>query len=212
MLSSSSSLSAAFRAITFTSPGADPVLIRALKPADLNEVLLYVVYDSLANTADKWKTPTNSKRAIFHALRTTYSFEGRKYLGLWAGLKALQQYEKKYRQLFQDTGLLYSSFNDMSAIYNQAAKHIHPALYGESIPTVGKSVEAFHEFNGIIIMGPVNCLPFRISEAIVKPMYLQNGKPLLIFETDGTSISPAFLRQVDVHISQVLRDFVSKNS
>ena len=59
-------------------------------------------------------------------------------------------------------------------------------------------------YNGIIVIGPFNCLPYRISEAILKPLSLQRGTPILTYESDGYAVSPSFLRQVDVHIQQVL--------
>jgi len=80
-----------------------------------------------------------------------------------------------------------------------------PAIYGEVIPTVGKGLEAANEgYDGIIVIGPFNCLPYRISEAILKPLSLQRGTPILTYESDGYAVSPSFLRQVDVHIQQVL--------
>jgi len=57
---------------------------------------------------------------------------------------------------------------------------------------------------GIILIGPFNCLPFRISEAILKPLSIQQGMPLLTYETDACAVAPAVLRQGDVHIQQVL--------
>ena len=59
-------------------------------------------------------------------------------------------------------------------------------------------------YDGIILIGPFNCLPFRISEAILKPLSIQQGMPLLTYETDACTVAPAVLRQVDVHIQQVL--------
>ena len=59
-------------------------------------------------------------------------------------------------------------------------------------------------YDGIIVIGPFNCLPFRISEAILKPLSIQHGMPILTYESDGYAVSPSFLRQVDVHIQQVL--------
>ena len=58
------------------------------------------------------------------------------------------------------------------------------------------------------VVGPFNCLPFRIAEAILKPMSIQQGMPLLTYESDGYPVSPSFLRQVDVHIQQVLEHAV----
>ena len=93
----------------------------------------------------------------------------------------------------------------MQGLFQCASQHISPAIVGEAIPTVGKGVAADHEgYHGIIMIGPFNCLPFRISEAILKPYSIQENIPLLVYESDGFSVSPAFLRQVEVHIQQVL--------
>ena len=52
------------------------------------------------------------------------------------------------------------------------------SLYGETIPTIGKGLDADSEgYDGIIVIGPFNCLPYRISEAILKPLSLQRGTP-----------------------------------
>jgi len=49
-------------------------------------------------------------------------------------------------------------------------------------------------FDGIILIGPFNCLPFRISEVILKPLSLQRGMPLLAYGSDGYAVAPSFLR------------------
>ena len=36
---------------------------------------------------------------------------------------------------------------------------------------------------------------------------MQQGMPLLTYETDGCAVAPAVLRQVDVHIQQVLEHY-----
>ena len=78
-------------------------------------------------------------------------------------------------------------------------------LYGEIIPTLGKGLEAASEgYDGIILLGPFNCLQYRISEAILKPCSIKQGTPILTYESDGYAVSPSVLRQVDVHIQQVL--------
>ena len=55
-----------------------------------------------------------------------------------------------------------------------------------------------------IVIGPFNCLPLKIAEAIFKRLAMQERMPILTCERDGFSVSPAFLRQVEVHIRQVL--------
>jgi hypothetical protein len=95
--------------------------------------------------------------------------------------------------------------HDIANLFRRASQHISPTVGGEAIPTVGKGVAAEEEgYDGIIAVGPFKCLPFRISEAILKPYGWASGIPVLTYESDGFSIHPAFLRQVDVHIQQVL--------
>jgi predicted nucleotide-binding protein (sugar kinase/HSP70/actin superfamily) len=95
--------------------------------------------------------------------------------------------------------------NAIASIFAKGAEHVSPAIFGEIIPTLGRGIEAAREgYDGIIVIGPFNCLPFRISEAILKPLSIQRGMPILTYESDGYSVSPSFLRQVDVHIQQVL--------
>lgn len=87
----------------------------------------------------------------------------------------------------------------------KSEQHISPQLFGEAVPTVGRGLNAEYEgYDGIILSGPFNCLPFRISEAILKPLCIQHSMPLLSYETDGCAVAPAVLRQVDVHIQRVL--------
>ena len=93
----------------------------------------------------------------------------------------------------------------MSSTIDRAAEHVSPTIYGELLPIVGKGLEAAREgYDGIIVIGPFNCLPYRISEAILKPLSIQQGMPILTYESDGYAVSPSVLRQVEVHIEQVL--------
>ena len=104
-----------------------------------------------------------------------------------------------------ETGLLVGQPADVSLLVDEASKHISPAIFGEVIPTVGKVLEAEQEgYDGVLLIGPFNCLPFRISESILKPVCQEEGLPILTYESDGYAVSPSFHRQVEVHIQQVL--------
>jgi predicted nucleotide-binding protein (sugar kinase/HSP70/actin superfamily) len=90
-------------------------------------------------------------------------------------------------------------------MFEKSSEHVSPQIFGEITPTVGRSLNAEYEgYDGIILIGPFNCLPFRVSEAILRPLSIQQGMPLLTYETDACAVTPAVLRQVDVHIQQVL--------
>jgi predicted nucleotide-binding protein (sugar kinase/HSP70/actin superfamily) len=175
-----------------------------LKPVDLSDLLFYGAYHDIAQAAGRWGLKPGSL-ALAKACTRMFQADGQGYLRDWAGYQAERWHEQRFRALFLKTGLLVSGPNDASVLFTQATQHVSPTLYGETIPTIGKGLDAASEgYDGIIVIGPFNCLPYRISEAILKPLSLQRGTPILTYESDGYAVAPSFLRQVDVHIQQVL--------
>ncbi|NIO83579.1 MAG: hypothetical protein GTN53_23730 [Candidatus Aminicenantes bacterium] len=143
--------------------------------------------------------------AMAKACTRIFRPDGKQYLEQWLNYQAVGKSEDYYRGLFQKTGLLITGLNDIASLYSKASEHISPTIYGETIPTVGKGLEAASEgYDGIILIGPFNCLPYRISEALLKPLCIKQGMPILTYESDGYAVSPSVLRQVEVHIQQVL--------
>ena len=182
-----------------------------LVPVGLNELILYSIYSDMADVARGWNLPPDSARAIAQACARFFQPEGKDYLANWARYRWVKFHDRHYRELFGRTGLLLGGQHDIARLYEQASRHLSPTIVGEAIPTVGKGVGAEQEgYDGIIAIGPFNCLPFRISEAILKPYGLQKGMPVLTYESDGFSVRPAFLRQVDVHVQQVLANRLAR--
>jgi predicted CoA-substrate-specific enzyme activase len=175
-----------------------------LKPVDLTDLFMYVAYDGMRQTADDWGMRPGGL-ALAKACTRIFDSDGQQYLQQWWTYQSGRKTEEYFRGLFAKTGLLISRPNDVAALFEKSEEHISPEIFGEITPTVGKGLHAEHEgYDGIILIGPFNCLPFRISEAILKPLSLQRSMPLLTYETDGYAVAPAVLRQVDVHIQQVL--------
>lgn len=175
-----------------------------LKPVELSDLILYDSYDGMAGAARAWGMKPGSMAAA-KACSRIFQPDGKEYLGQWLGYQSKRWTESYYRKLFQKSGLLVAGPNDAGALYEKAAEHVSTEIFGEAIPTVGKGLHADGEgYDGIIVIGPFNCLPFRISEAILKPVCIRNGMPILTYESDGYAVAPAFLRQVEVHIQQVL--------
>jgi predicted CoA-substrate-specific enzyme activase len=175
-----------------------------LKPVDLTDFFLYGTYDGAADAASSWGMKPGSL-AFAKACTRIFQPDGKQYLQQWLSYQAERKVEQYYRGLFRRTGLLVTGGNDISSLFETASEHVSPTIYGEIIPAVGKGLEADHEgYDGIILLGPFNCLPYRISEAILKPLSIQRGMPILTFESDGYAVAPSFLRQVEVHIQQVL--------
>jgi predicted nucleotide-binding protein (sugar kinase/HSP70/actin superfamily) len=181
-----------------------------LKPVDLSGLLRYAAYHSVAGSADRWGLKPGG-RALAKACTRIFQPDGREYLHHWLTYHAERRYEAYYRRLFRKTGLLVAGPKDISSLFEKASEHVSPKIFGEVIPSVGDGLEAEREgYDGIFLIGPFNCLPFRISEAILKPLSVPQGMPILTYESDGYAVSPSFLRQVDVHIQQVL-DHADRN-
>jgi predicted CoA-substrate-specific enzyme activase len=175
-----------------------------LKPVDLTDLYLYVTYDGMRGTANSWGMKPGGF-AFAKACTRVLEPDGQQYLQQWWEYQSERKAEEQYRRIFAKTGLLISRPNDVAALFAKSLQHVSPEIFGEITPTVGRSLDAECEgYDGIILIGPFNCLPFRISEAILKPLSMQQGVPLLTYETDACAVSPAILRQVDVHIQQVL--------
>jgi len=178
-----------------------------LKPVDLTDLFFYVAYDGMRQTANDWGMKPGGL-ALAKACTRVFDPDGQQYLQQWWTYQSGRKTEEYYRGLFAESGLLVSRPNDIAALFEKSSEHISPRIFGEITPTVGKGLDAKHEgYDGVILIGPFNCLPFRISEAILKPLSLQDGMPLLTYETDGCAVAPSVLRQVDVHIQQVLEHF-----
>lgn len=175
-----------------------------LKPVDLSELFLYAAYHPMAETAGTWGMKPGGL-ALAKACTRMFQPEGKEYIQQWLSFNILKHEEGRYRERFRETGLLVAGPNALSAIFESGAEHVSPAIYGELLPTVGKGLEAAREgYDGMLVIGPFNCLPYRISEAILKPLSIRQGMPILTYESDGYAVSPSVLRQVDVHIQQVV--------
>ncbi|MCF7762437.1 MAG: acyl-CoA dehydratase activase [Verrucomicrobia bacterium] len=175
-----------------------------LKPVDLTDLMLYSSYYHVAESANGWGLRPGRLAFAKACMRIGHP-DGKLYLQRWAAFMAKRWSEGTYRRLFQKTGLLVTSSTDASAPYARASEHISPTIYSEITPTVGKGMQAAAEgYSGVILIGPFNCLPYRISEAILRPFSIEFGMPLLTCESDGAAVTPSFLRQVEVHIRQVL--------
>jgi predicted CoA-substrate-specific enzyme activase len=182
-----------------------------LKPVDLTDLFLYITYDGMRGTANNWGLKPGGF-ALAKACTRILEPDGQQYLQQWWGYQSGRMSEQHYREMFAKTGLLISRTNDVVAMFEKSSEHISPQIFGEITPTVGRSLNAEYEgYDGIILIGPFNCLPYRVSEAILRPLSIQQGMPLLTYETDACAVTPAVLRQVDVHIQQVL-EHCAKNA
>ena len=172
---------------------------------DLTDLFLYVTYDGMRGTANDWGLKPGIL-ALARACTRIFEPDGQQYLQRWWGYQFGRRSEHRYRAMFAETGLLVFKSSDVAAVLAKSSEDVSPQIFGEITLTVGTRLIAEYEgYDGIILIGPFNCLPFRVSEAILKPLSIQQGIPLLTYETDPCAVAPAVLRQVDVHIQQVLQ-------
>ncbi|MHA1560991.1 MAG: acyl-CoA dehydratase activase-related protein, partial [Promethearchaeota archaeon] len=117
--------------------------------------------------------------------------------------------EKRIRKKFEKTGLLYSKPTDIMKIVKNAEPLINPMIFGEAILNVGKGIEILEDrsFNGLILIGPQYCLPYRISQAILQPIFIENKYPFLVFDAEITAMSPNMKRLISANIEQINRRF-----
>jgi len=103
--------------------------------------------------------------------------------------------------------LLYAYPNDLGEILRLANPWISRLIFGEAIPTIGKGLETLEGayFDSLILTGPFNCLPYKISQAILKPIYLENNMPFLVFDVDMSAITPNMKRLIHANIEQIKR-------
>jgi predicted CoA-substrate-specific enzyme activase len=175
-----------------------------LKPVDLTDLVLYGAYDGIAGAANGWGMKPGNL-ALAKACTRIFQPDGKEYLQSWLAFQTQRRTEEFYREAFRESGLLVAERNDVAALFDRAVEHVSPTIFGETIPAVGKGLGATEEgYDGTLLIGPFNCLPYRIAEAILRPLSLQHGLPMLTYESDGYAVAPAFLRQVEVHIQQVL--------
>lgn len=175
-----------------------------LKPVDLSDLSLYVGYHSASEIACCWEMKPGFT-ATATARTKIFEPEAKEYLRNWRAYKAGSRSGDQFREMFRQTGLLASGRQDFGSLFEKAAEHVSPRIFGEVIPSVGEGLEAESRgYDGVFLLGPFNCLPFRISEALLKPLGVQQGMPILTYESDGYAVSASFLRQVEVHIQQVL--------
>ncbi len=150
-----------------------------LKPVDLTDLFLYVTYDGHEGNGQHWGMKPGGF-ALAKACTRVLEPDGQQYLQQWWGYQSGRKAEQHYREIFSEDRDFWSPGPTMLLPRSRRARNTsRREIFGEITPTVGRSLNAEYEgYDGIILIGPFNCLPFRISEAILKPLSIQQGMPL----------------------------------
>ncbi len=180
-----------------------------VKSTDLFELFAYgIPFGSLINPPSKFKY-VNKMRAKFQGKdRIWKNF----YAGYYASqlvYKYTRQIDHKLRKRFAKTNLLFAPPNDIIRIVKNAGKYLNPQIFGEGVLTVGKGIEILEDgiYDGLILIGPQFCLPYRASQAILKPIFYDQNFPFLVFDAEISAISPSMKRLIEANIEQIKRRF-----
>ncbi|MGC9781594.1 MAG: hypothetical protein HZR80_20310 [Candidatus Heimdallarchaeota archaeon] len=179
-----------------------------VKSTDLYELSLYGFhYQGGYEIIKGWKKDPDKIGTQLRATATIWDEGSRRLLISRTAIKIMSRLERRHRRLFEKTGLLYAEPNDLYEIFRQSSPWISQLIFGEAIPTIGKGLETLEgsHYDSLILAGPFNCLPYKISQAILKPIYMEQNKPLLVFDVDISAITPNTKRLIQANIEQIKR-------
>jgi predicted CoA-substrate-specific enzyme activase len=179
-----------------------------VKSTDLFELGIYGQHYNSGYLIEKeWKKDPAKLGTVLRATATLWTEASRILLIGKIGVGIMLRMERRMRRRFNRTGLLYSHPNDLDEIYRLSNPYISPLIFGEAIPTIGKGLETLEgsDFDSMILTGPFNCLPYKISQAILKPIYLEQNMPFLVFDVDISAITPNTKRLIHANIEQIKR-------
>lgn len=179
-----------------------------VKSTDLFELGVYGQHYNSGYLIEKeWKKDPAKLMTVLRASATLWTQASRILLIGKISIRLMQRIERRMRRRFKKTGLLYAQQNDLDEIYRLSSPYISPLIFGEAIPTIGKGLEVLEgsNFDSLVLTGPFNCLPYKISQAILKPIYLEHNMPFLVFDVDISAITPNTKRLIHANIEQIKR-------
>ncbi|MCE7743194.1 MAG: hypothetical protein GOP50_12155 [Candidatus Heimdallarchaeota archaeon] len=178
-----------------------------VKSSDLYEVSLYSNINLRLIVAQDWRKEPNKVSTALRAFATFWTRSSQLYIISLLAPPLMHAIEKRYRRKFKKTGLLFAGRNNLREINKQSKPLISPLIFGEAIPTIGKGMETLEnsDYDSLILTGPINCLPYKIAQAILKPIYLEHGVPFLVFDVDTSAITPNMKRLINANIEQIKR-------
>ncbi len=178
-----------------------------VKSTDVYELILYTNHSLRHIIAQLWQMDPFSRTTSLRAYTTLWTRYSRIYVISKIAPIVMRRVEKKMRKKFEKTGLLFAERNDLKEIFTQSKDLISPLIFGEAIPTIGKGMETLENshFDSLVLTGPMQCLPYKIAQAVLKPIYMENNTPFLVFDVDISAITPNMKRLIHANIEQIKR-------
>jgi predicted nucleotide-binding protein (sugar kinase/HSP70/actin superfamily) len=117
----------------------------------------------------------------------------------------MRRYEKTYKKIMVQSDLFQYRLENVDHLISNIQHLINPELTGEAVLTVGAAItEIFHQYCGVIAIGPFGCMPNRLSEAILS-REMGTELPFLAIESDGNLFPQIITAKLEVFILQALR-------
>lgn len=135
--------------------------------------------------------------------------------------KYQRYYERKIKNIFSVTGLYNTEMVEIEKTVDYAKELISEKLVGETILTTGLALrDILDNACGVISIGPFNCMPSRLSEAILNKEMTLEGKyrngnlkrngypeeisslPFLYIETDGNPFPQITQSRLEIFMMQ----------
>lgn len=178
-----------------------------VKSSDMFELTLYSSFHLAHVAAHSWKRDPYKFTTALKALSTFWTRNAQLFFISKIGPVIMYIAERKQRKKYKKTGLLLEDRNSLKLIIKHSKPLISLLIFGEAIPTIGKGMEILEESNydSLILTGPINCLPYKISQSILKPIYMENNTPFLVFDSDISAITPNMKRLIHANIEQIKR-------
>ncbi len=178
-----------------------------VKSTDLYELTLYGNINLRILISQAWRRDPYKFTTTLRAFLTPWQRLSKLFIIGLMGIPIMHTIEKRFRKKFKKTGLLFAGRNDLREINKHSKPLISPLIFGEAIPTIGKGMETLenNDYDSLVLTGPINCLPYKISQAILKPIYLEHGVPFLVFDVDTSAITPNMKRLINANIEQIKR-------
>lgn len=178
-----------------------------VKSTDLYELILQAMMSVSQIMAHKWRKDPYTFSTDLYALGTFWKKESRLFLLSKLTPYILQNIEKRFKRRFEKTGLLFGERNNLHSIFRHSKKLINPIITCEAITTIGKGLEVLDNsiYDSLILTGPQYCLPYKVSQAILKPIYMENHTPFLVFDVDTSALTPNVRRLIHSNIEQIKR-------
>ncbi|MHA1778461.1 MAG: acyl-CoA dehydratase activase, partial [Candidatus Heimdallarchaeaceae archaeon] len=177
-----------------------------VKSTELFEMFYYSSWSNQYVIAQRWKKDhTKLSTKLYALISSLWNHDAQLFTIEIFVPFIFRIMERRFRKKMAKTGLIFSPQIDIKSVFSHANRVISPLIIGEAITTVGKGLEVLDDsiYDALILTGPQYCLPFKISQAILKPIYLENRIPFLVFDADSSTLSPNMKRLINANIVQI---------